>query len=332
MSIDSALRQILLGSASIEPHKQRQEQFDPFNSSAEDDKYKFRIVTKSTSAGQNDDAESERANKSTFKMNRQISKVKQCFENYRMKKKDNRCRLLEMPTEIRLLIYQQVFAMEIPSTKAKSILKNFSKRKPLYIVTDGDKCLPPVWFLGQVHGISLLRTCQQIRRESLTVWNKFQQSDKRTHVYPLLRPQKWTRCKKCPKRLPWNRTIRCDDCNREWSDYLCKKHIRPLTILTALAYCPVCQCNALLLSRRKPWYLNIENGRHLYLWRPGSKEALKEMIQESQSFEDISKGITNFVRVSVKYTHSRSLQDAYTSFQEVFMVWRQEVLDSLRSL
>ena len=247
---------------------------------------------------------------------------------------EDRCRFLELPIELRIMIYSYVFTLESPSTKVRPAIKFLTEDKPIrihYNKAFADQYLPNVWFLGQLHGgLALLRTCHQIYDESLEVWRDMRNCDRRTQIYPLLRPLKMTRCNACPSRVPWNGGIRCEKCNDIWKDSLCKKHFQPVEIFFALAYCPECQWNALTKKRKLPWYVRCDRAEELYIFKASNPKDLASLLKRSQSY---GKTLTSkqLVRVEVKYKYNLSDKELYARYYHLFITWRSELIRSMRA-
>ena len=248
---------------------------------------------------------------------------------------ENRCRLLELPEELRLIIYNFVFTIDGPSTKLRPAIKFLTEDEPVrihYNKAFADQYLPNVWFLGQLRGgLALLRTCHQIHDESSEVWQNLRIRDRRTQIYPLLRPLKITRCNACPSRVPWNRRIRCERCNDVWKDSLCKKHIQPVEIFFALAHCPECQWNALTAKRKLPWYVRCDKAEELYIFKATDPEDLASLVKKSQPYGKTFGTLKQLVRIEVKYKFNRSDKEVYARYYRLFIEWRNELIHSLRT-
>lgn len=248
---------------------------------------------------------------------------------------EDRCRFLELPVELRLMIYTYVFTIESPSNKLRPAIKFLTEDKPVrirYSKAYADQYLPSIWFLGQLRGgLALLRTCHQIYEESSKVWQSLRNRDRRTQIYPLLRPLKMTRCSACPSRAPWNSRIRCEKCNDIWKDSLCKKHLQPVEIFFALAHCPECQWNALTTKRKLPWYVRCDKAEELYIFKASGPEDLSSLMKRSQPYEKISETSKQLVRIDVKYKYNLSEKELYTRYYHIFVTWRNEVIRSMRA-
>ena len=247
----------------------------------------------------------------------------------------DRCRLLELPPELRLIIYSYVFTIEKPCANQRSAIKFLTKKKPICISYDNnytDQYLPTVWFIGQLTGgLALLRTCRQIYNESSKVWFKLKNEDKRAQIYHLLRPQKLTRCDKCPSRLPWNSRIRCDRCNDIWKDSVCKEHVQPVKIFFALAHCPACQWNAYASKRKLPWYAKCDQAKQLYVFKATGPKDLGYLLEDSYAYGDAGAKSKQFARIRVKYKTNPSNKEMYTHYYQFFLAWRSELLRTIRT-
>ena len=247
----------------------------------------------------------------------------------------NRCRLLELPAELRVMIYSYVFSIDKPSINQRPAIKFLTKDRPLlisYNKSDKDQFLPSVWFIGQLTGgLALFRTCRLIYNESSKVWSDLEKQDRRAQVYHLLRPRKLTRCDKCPSRLPWNSQIRCDRCNEKWKDSLCKQHIQPVSIFFALSHCPACQWNAYASKRKLPWFATSEKAKQLYVFKASGAKDLANLLKDSYVYGDEGAKSKHFARIRVKYKPYMSDKELYTRHYQYFLAWRGELLRAVRA-